>query len=218
MVAMITQDGRLIVIGGASRSGKTAYVAGLVKNSRRVWAWDPEDQWAQLPGWQRVTRKDRLEAAMLKRGPQKIAYVTGGDLPPAFDFWARCVMHAVRYVEPLDAVAEELADVTSASKAPGQWGMLIRRGLKRGLNLYPISQRWQEADKTAIGNATSFVFFRHVGDEAPLYLKRKTGVPIEMIPKEPLHYVEWDPATETATPGRLPFKKPKNFPEKKAPR
>lgn len=215
-MTMQTNDGRLVVIGGASRSGKTAFVAELVKPSRRVWAWDPDDQWAQLPGWQRVTRKSQLEAAMMKKGPQKVAYVTGGDLQPAFDFWAKCVMHAVRYVEPLDAVAEELADVTSSSKAPGAWGLLIRRGLKRGLNLYPISQRWQEADKTAIDNATEFVLFRHNGKRAPRYLNEITGVPVEVIPKEPLFYVKWDPATEIATPGRLPFKKPKNFPEKKA--
>lgn len=214
---MQTNDGRMIVIGGASRSGKTAYAVLLVANSRRVWAWDPDDQWAQLPGWTRVTRRSQLEALMKQKGPQKVAYVYPGfeDIKEGFEFWAGCVLHAVRYVEPLDAVAEELADVTTSSKAPGSWGILIRRGLKRGLNLYPISQRWQEADKTAIDNASSFVFFRHNGKRAPRYLHELTEVPIDMIPKEPLHYVEWDPTTEIAKPGRLPFQKPKNFPEKK---
>lgn len=212
---MQTVDGRLIVVGGGSRSGKTAFVREEVKDHRRVFAWDPEDQWAQLPGWLRVTNKADLMNAALKAGPRKVAYVAGGDLSEHFQFWCAAVFHSTRYVEPTDAVAEELADVTSASKAPGSWGILLRRGLKRGGNIYAISQRWQEADKTAMGNATEFVLFRQNGKEAPAYLSRKTGVPPEAIPKLPLHYVRFNPATDELTEGVLTFSNASREPAKK---
>lgn len=212
---MQTNDGRLIVVGGASRSGKTAYVREDVKNRSRVFAWDPEDQWAQLTGWVRVTTKAQLMKLATQKGPLKVAFVAGGDLEDAFQFWCAAVYHSTRYVEPTDAVAEELADVTSASKAPGSWGILLRRGLKRGGNIYALSQRWQEADKTAMGNASEFVLFRQNGKEAPAYLSRKTGIAPEAIPKLPLHYVRYNPATDEMTEGVLTFGNASREPRKK---
>lgn len=202
---MKTEDGRLIVVGGASRSGKTAYVRKAVQSERRVMAWDPEDQWSQLRGWQRVTDMSGLLRMAATPGAMRVAYVAGGDLPQQFGFWAGCVQYAGRYVEPLAAVAEELGDVTTPSKAPGNWGILLRRGLKRGITIYALSQRWQEADKTAVGNASEFVLFRQNGPEAARYLARKTGVPPERIPTEPLRYVRFDPATGEISEGRLRF-------------
>lgn len=190
---MKTADGRLIVIGGASRSGKTAYVKKETQREPRIFAWDIEDQWAQLPGWRRVTTRAELLKAAQTPGPCKIAYVTGGTLAAEFDFWAGCVQYSGRYVGPLVAIAEELSDVTTPSKAPGNWGILLRRGLKRGITIYAISQRWQEADKTAIGNASEFVLFRQNGPEAAAYLAKKTGVPPERIPAQDLHFVRFDP-------------------------
>lgn len=210
---MQTNDGRLIVIAGASRCGKTAYTkqgveAVLPGLGGRAWAWDPEDQWAQLPGWRRVTsRKELLELAS-RPGPMKIAFVAGGDLRAAFDFWCGCVMYASRYVAPMAAIAEELADVTSPSKAPGNWGILIRRVLKRGTWVFAISQRWAEADKTALGNSSEFVIFRqNTGDDA-YYMSRKTRVPIEEIDAlPPLEYVRYNTRTFEMERGKLVFPK-----------
>lgn len=173
---MKTEDGRLFVVAGASRSGKTAWVKRAIEKARRVLAWDPEDQWAQLPGWQRVTSRAALLSAIKRGGPGKIAYVAGGKLSEEFDFWAGCVQYAGRYVGPLAAIAEELADVTTPSKAPGNWGILLRRGLKRGITIYAISQRWAEADKTALGNASNFVMFSMSSGDDVAYMARKTGV------------------------------------------
>lgn len=159
---MKTNDGQLFVIAGASRSGKTAWTRKRIAKARRIWAWDPEAQWCELPGWRKVSTRAELLAWAQKPGAQKVAFVAGGQLKEDFDFWAGAVMYAGRYVAPLDAVAEELADVTTPSKAPGNWGILVRRGLKRGISLYCISQRWSEADKTAFGNASDFVIFRGV--------------------------------------------------------
>jgi hypothetical protein len=201
-----TQDGRLYVIAGASRSGKTAWTNRQVSKARRVWAWDPEAQWCELRGWRKVTTRAQLLAAAQSSGPQKIAYVAGGSLQAEFDFWAGCVMYAGRYVEPLEAIAEELADVTTPAKAPGNWGILIRRGLKRGITLRCISQRWSEADKTAVGNATDFVIFRQSSGDDVRYLSRKTRVAEDQINGlAPLEFVHMDALTGETQSGKLKF-------------
>lgn len=203
---MKTQDGRLYVIGGASRSGKTAWTRRSTAKVRRAFAWDPEDQWAQLPGWTKVTTRAQLLAATKRPGAQRVAYVAGGNLAAEFDFWAACVMYAGRYVEPLDAIAEELADVTTPSKAPGAWGILLRRGLKRGITLWCISQRWSEADKTAVGNATDFVLFRQSSGDDVLYLARKTRIAADRINGlAPLEFVHMDALTGEVKAGKLRF-------------
>jgi len=175
-----TEDGKLYVIGGASRSGKSAWTAKEVKAHPRVIVWDVEDQWSALPGFRRITKRADLLSACSKGGNAKLAYVAGGDIKREFDYWAGCATYWVRYHGAASVVAEELADVTTPSKAPGNWGICLRRGLKRGMTIYAISQRWAEADKTAIGNASEFVLFRMSGDDVD-YMARKTRVPKDVL-------------------------------------
>lgn len=203
---MKTADGRLYVIAGASRSGKTAWTRRQTQRTRRAMAWDPEDQWAQLPGWRKVTTRAGLLAAAKQPGAQRVAYVAGGKLAEEFDFFAGCAMYAGRYVEPLDVIAEELADVTTPSKAPGNWGILLRRGLKRGISIWCISQRWSEADKTAVGNASDFVVFRQSSGDDVAYLARKTGIDADQLRGlVPLEFVRMDALTGAVTRGKLRF-------------
>jgi hypothetical protein len=205
-MTMHTEDGRLIVIGGSSRSGKTAWTKKAVARTRRIAAWDPEDQWAQLPGWKKVTTRKALAEALTKKGPVKVAFVAGGKLQEEFNFWAECVMYAGRYVEPLSCIAEELADVTTPGKAPEKWGILVRRGLKRGITIYAISQRWAEADKTAVGNASEFILFRQSSGDDIAYLAKKTRVTYEDLDGlEPLEYVQKCAITGNLQRGKLKF-------------
>lgn len=204
-MSLETVDGRLVVIAGASRSGKTAYTVRATKSAARIVVWDVEDQWSKLRGFRRITSRAALLAAMQKPGPAKIAYVAGGEIKDEFDFWAGCVFYWARYSGPAVAVAEELADVTNASKAPGNWGILLRRGLKRGLSIFAISQRWSEADKTAIGNASEFVLFRMSSGDDVKYMSRKTRVPVtELDGLKPLEYVRFTVTGEMER-GKLKF-------------
>jgi hypothetical protein len=203
---MKTDDGRLYVIAGASRSGKTAWTRRQTAKARRVLAWDPEAQWCEMPGWYKATTRQTLLAAALAPGPKRVAYVTGGKLADEFDFFSGCAMYAGRYVAPLDVIAEELADVTTPAKAPGNWGILLRRGLKRGINIWAISQRWSEADKTAVGNASDFVIFRQSSGDDVRYLGRKTRIEeAEISSLVPLQYVHLDALTGTIQRGKLRF-------------
>jgi hypothetical protein len=204
--ALKTNDGRLIVVSGASRCGKTTQVANETKNERRICAFDPEAQWCTLPGWRKVTSRRELIEAMQARGHVRVAFVPGPDLKSDFDFWSAVVFHAGRFFGPLVAIAEELADVTTPSKAPGNWGILLRRGLKRGITIYAISQRWAEADKTAIGNCSEFLIFTSRGDDVD-YIARKARVPVEELDAlEPFHFLRVDPVTKARTPGKVRFR------------
>jgi hypothetical protein len=206
MSALQTNDGRLIVVSGASRCGKTTQVANEAKSGNRVCAWDPEDQWAQLPGWRKVTTRQELLAAMQARGHLRIAYVAGGDLKAEFDYWCGVVLYAGRYIAPLTVIAEELADVTTPSKAPGNWGILIRRGLKRGITIYAISQRWAEADKTCMGNASEYLLFTSRGEDID-YIARKTRVPVaDLEALQPFTFIRWDPVKRVMDTGKVRFK------------
>lgn len=203
---MKTNDGALYVIAGASRSGKTAWTRKQTAKDRRLFAWDPEDQWAQLPGWRKVTTRSALLESAQRPGGCRVAYVAGGKLADEFDFWCGCVQYAGRYVEPLTCIAEELADVTTPSKAPGNWGILLRRGLKRGISIYAISQRWAEADKTAVGNASAFVLFRMSSGDDIAYMSRKTRVPLENLDGlKPLEWVKFNALTGEVERGKLRF-------------
>jgi hypothetical protein len=203
---MKTNDGRLIVIGGASRSGKTAWVKKATRAERRIVAWDPEDQWSQESGYRKITTRAALLEAIQTPGHVRLAYVAGGKLAEEFDYWAGCVMYAGRYVAPLACIAEELSDVTTPSKAPGNWGILLRRGLKRGITIYAISQRWAEADKTAMGNASEFVLFRQATADDTAYLSRKTRVPLDMLDGlAPLEFVHYDAIGREVRKNKLRF-------------
>lgn len=205
-MSLNTQDGRLIVLSGASRSGKTAYAAKNFAKAPRAMAWDPEGQWGKLPGWQQVTTAAELVRLVGKGGNGRYAYCPNGDMQKNFDFFCKCLFLAVDKYGPLVGVLEELADVTSPGKAPPNWGICVRRGLKRGLTMVPISQRWAEADKTAFGNASKYVIFRQSSADDTKYLARKTRVPANVIDGlMPLEFVEYDALTQTFSPGKLKF-------------
>jgi hypothetical protein len=204
---MKTQDGRLIVIGGASRSGKTVHVKRRTKADRRIIAWDPEDQWSQESGYRKITSRKALLEAVQTPGHMRLAYVAGGDLKAEFDFWAGCVFYAGRYIGGLTCIAEELSDVTTPSKAPGNWGILLRRGLKRGITIYAISQRWSEADKTAVGNASEFVLFRQSSGDDVAYLSKKTRVPFaDLEGLKQFEFIQFDAVTGEKEKKKITFR------------
>lgn len=204
-VMLKTVDGKLVVIAGASRSGKTAYTVQQIAKEPRILAYDPEDQYSQLKGFKRVTSQKELFRLVKAGGDVKIAYVVEAKLKENFNFFCGCAFYWALNHGRCVVVGEELADVTNAGKAPDKWGTLLRRGLKRGVDIYAISQRWAEADKTAIGNASEFVCFRMNGDDIP-YMSRKTRIPVDDLEGlESLEFIKYVSASKEKTKGILRF-------------
>lgn len=169
---------RLVIIGGSSQCGKSTKTLELIKPFKTAFIWDVEAQFYKQKGFQKVASLAELKRIVISGKRGKWCYVSNGDLKKDFELFCMCVFHYGSYYGECAIVAEELADVASVSKASQQWGILLRRGLKRGINIFAISQRWAEADKTALGNATDFYLFRMSSMDDIRYMSNKTRVTV----------------------------------------
>ncbi|MBL8506370.1 MAG: hypothetical protein JNJ51_08435 [Methylobacillus glycogenes] len=195
-------------MSGASRSGKTAKTERLIREGKyqTVFVWDIEDQWSKVKGYKRLGSYAELMDVVNNGKKGKWAYVSNTPMKADFQRFCRAVFHYGKFFGKCAAVLEELADVENSGKASEAWGILVRRGLKRGISLYPISQRWAEADKTAFGNASEFYIFRAVGDDVQ-YIARKTRIPVERIANlKALEYLHLDTDTGIVTGSKLTFR------------
>ncbi|OBU24958.1 hypothetical protein C0Z01_14180 [Photobacterium kishitanii] len=132
------------VIGG-SGSGKSFYVKSQIQKAGRLLVFDPDDEYAEVKGIVTAYSSKELLILIKKSGVNgrlKVRYVANGK--QYFDFvcavafmWGNCCF-----------VAEEIADVTSTAKASENWGKVVRRGRKRGIKIFAVTQRPAEADKT----------------------------------------------------------------------
>jgi hypothetical protein len=149
-------DGRLIAVAGGSRSGKTVWTAQQLQKTPRLFGWDwPKGEWGRVYRCRRVTTyRELLRYAVPGAPVARIAFHPGAidDPAEAFERWARL---AFVYIQAHGGpvFAEELASVTSAGKAPAAWGNICRMGMGYGSDIYAITQRPAESDKTALGNA-----------------------------------------------------------------
>lgn len=205
-MTLATKDGRLTIVSGSSRCGKTVKTHRLARGFKTVFVWDIEAQWCKQQGFKKITSLVELKKLVKEGRAGKYAYVSAGNIKREFELFCMCVMfYGVHYGE-CAIVAEELADVTSVAKAGECWGMLCRRGLKRGISIFAISQRWAEADKTALGNATDFYLFRMASGSDIEYMSKKTRVSVERLEKlKPLEYIHYDALAGTVTGSKVTF-------------
>ena len=90
-------------------------------------------------------------------------------------------------------VVEELADVTTPGKAPAEWGEIVRKGRKHGLDVYALTQRPAESDKTIVSNAAAIHsgFMGFPTDRE--YMAKCLGVSVADMEKlRPLDYIAGD--------------------------
>ncbi len=192
---MKTVDGQSFIFSGSNRTGKSAKASQVLAALKleTVFVWDIEAQWCEIKGFKKLSTLAELKQVVKagKKGKYALVFV-GADMQEGFNQFCACVFHYLQYFGPCGCVAEELADVSSPGKAPQYWGMLVRRGLKRGLYLFSISQRWQEADKTAIGNSSEmFIFTPSTFDDAK-YIAGKIGQePMAVLNLPQFSYMHW---------------------------
>lgn len=203
-------DGKLIVSVGSSRSGKSAYVVQQVKNDKRVIVWNEKDNKNDLSnydernGFQRVYKKTDLIRLIKQNpeGPLRVCYVP--TKLTDFDWWAR-LAYAWGRVKKCTVIAEELSDVTTPAKAPQGWGMVCRKLLGYGCNIYAITQRPSESDKTSIGNATMLHCGRLQRDGDRAYMAKEMNIDKSIIDNlKPLEWAESYADGRTRT-GKLTF-------------
>lgn len=205
-MSLETKDGKLVIISGSSRCGKTAKTIRLVRGFSTVFIWDIEAQWCKQKGYKKISSIQDLKKIVIAGKAGKYAYVSGGNFKADFEYFCMCVLYFGTYFGACAVVAEELADVTSTAKAGDNWGMLCRRGLKRGISIFAISQRWAEADKTALGNATDFYLFRMASGSDIEYMAKKTRVDYARLSNlKPLEFIHYNALTGSVEGDKVTF-------------
>lgn len=193
-------DGRLAYVVGFTGSGKTTWVRQQVRGARRLLVWDGKEEWGERDRCKVIASPAELRAVVLK-GAGRYAYrvpVTRENFETFCRLawvWARSAVGVL--------VIEELSDVTTPGKAPIAWGEIVRKSRGYGTEIYTLTQRPQEVDKTAQGNAALF----HVGmmpDEMDrAYVARRLlGCDVRLMAAlKPLHWIERDTRTQAITQG-----------------
>jgi hypothetical protein len=203
-------DGTLYVVSGASRSGKTSWIAQRVAAAPRLLVWDTVGEWAEKfhckPRWSfEYLARDVIPGAPA----QRIAFqpMMGPDSPTMaeqFGGFCRMAYVAMRAHRRLTLVVEELADVTSPGKAPPAWGVICRRGLRFGPEIYGVTQRPSESDKTIMGNASVFHCHSMARADDARYMAKEMRIDQAAIDAlEPLQFIERDRRTGTVRAGDL---------------
>lgn len=209
---MKVKPGVIVAIVGSSQSGKTAYTKNKIAKAKRVLTWDIEGQY---PGT--VIRTKKALVAHIKKvaGGNAVISYQAKNLND-FDFFCRVAYAWGLLGEQAGVstviVAEETADVTNPGKAPQGWGVLLRRGKKRGISIYAITQRLSESDKTAIGNADYVHACRLVLSNDRKAVANVLDVPLEQVKalladqdKAEFDYLQKDLGRDKLQPGRLTF-------------
>jgi hypothetical protein len=177
------RTGEIGLYTGKTRSGKTYQLKKRVAREKRIIVWSVKesvDHYARdLGGTVIRTLKDLKQAVtQIGKGPGRLIYTPRSMAD--FGQWAVCA-HAWGVFAPCSAIAEELADVTSAGKAPPGWGNLLRQGAGWGINIYGVTQRPAESDKTIIGNMSFIHAHQIMRAKDRAYVAAEMDLPVEQI-------------------------------------
>lgn len=107
---------------------------------------------------------------------------------------------------PGTLVVDEVADVTTPGKAPAAWGEIARKSRAFGAEVYVTTQRPQECDKTAQGNAMVYHCGRMSDEDDQRYVARRLIGSMshfhQVAALGPLEYLERDTRTGRVTAGK----------------
>lgn len=139
---------------GASGSGKGVSINARLKELQpsRLLIWDPRNEYGKwAPAYSRFSD---LTGAFVhaKGGPVRARFVPDGDagLMELFGKVSKLAFAAGKLV----FLAEELSDVTTASRAPAEWRRVITQGRHQGLHVIGAAQRPALIDKNFLGACT----------------------------------------------------------------
>lgn len=196
------EDGVLVAVAGASRSGKSESVKRDTRDHPRVLVWDVRREYPQV-GFTSLSDHAALLDATEGQGKGRFAFHPPGEATRDFEFFCKVAL-LWGQVWPCSVIVDELAEVTHPGKAPPAWHKLVTQGAHWGIWVYGISQCPAESDKTIWRNAHVLRCFRLVAEQDRAYLARRMAVEAGQLPTVPLQWVERD-ADGNVTSGRLDF-------------
>lgn len=188
-------------------SGKTTWVRQQVKAVTRLLVWDGKGiDWGERERCRVITSPQDLRAVLFKSDGRISRYSYRVPVSRAnFDVFCRLAWVWGR-LSPGVIIIDEIADVTSPGKAPQAWGEIARKIRAFGTDVYVTTQRPQECDKTAQGNATIFHCGRMSDADDQKYVARRLlgGVDVKLVSALlPLQWIERDVRTLQITTGTL---------------
>ncbi len=188
-----------------------------MREARRLLVWDSAGEFADLHRCRRVaTFKELANLVLSTAAPARIAFQPLRVDREYFEVWCRFASIFVRNHHPATVVVEELADVTSPNKAPAPWGELIRKGLRYGPDIYVLTQRPAESDKTSIGNASVLHVHQCALEIDVKYMAAQLRVPVDQVDSlMPFEFIERDRRTKQLTTGALTRRRGKRIAESK---
>ncbi len=205
MASQRRADGTLAYVTGSPGAGKTSWVRDRVRRARRLLVWDGKGiDWGPRQDCEVLQSLSELKARALGAGAMRVSI----RIPVTrehFEAFCRLAWVWARF-RPGVIVVDEIADVTSTAKAPVAWGEICRKARAFGTDVYVTTQRPQECDKTAQGNALLY----HCGlmadaDDQRYVARRLLGglAPSAVAALAPLHFLERDVRTREVRRGRV---------------
>jgi hypothetical protein len=210
------REGEAVFVVGSRGSGKSEWTRRRVRRERRLLVWDAVKEWSRdrivAPCLTLRDLQQLILADILRPGEFRVGYVG-----PAFYMTPKGVK--VSYFptfcamawpwmqrKPGTLVVEELADVTHPGKAPPFWGEIVREGRHSGSNVYAITQRPAESDKTIEGNADIIHCGRLSRPGDRRHMAEALDVPVaDLTALASLEYIERDMRNRKLSRGRLTF-------------
>lgn len=194
----------MVAAVGGRGTGKSAWVRQLLERLKpaRLVVWDlmAEHEWCGPPA-------DDLAAVVgaMKARRFVVRFVPSADddtRAAQFDLLCR----ACQVAGNLTLYAEELAFVTTPSRAPPGWRALCLLGRHRGVTVIGTSQRPAQVDKEFWGNLDLIHAGRQTSERDARTVASLLGVPWQTVQRLPdLHWLERAPADMEARAGVLSF-------------
>ncbi len=195
---------------GYSGSGKTEWTLRETLADRWLLVWDSKgeaDPWGTSRGRCHVCTSLSALSQLIKpdSSPRRIA-VRVPVTRENFDVFCRLAWVYIRS-HGGTLIAEELADVSTPGKAPIAWGEICRKTRDFGSWVYALTQRPQEVDNTAQGNASFFHCGMMADTSDAAYVARRLLCisPAEVEALQPLEWIERDVRSRTITRGKVPI-------------
>lgn len=167
------------IVTGSSRTGKTYHVTRQVSRRRQVILYDPKNHPKEWPGFIRIARAATLARLLAVAGKKPFKIRLGDPTLKEFsDFCEVVNRYAITGAngQGLVVIVDELAAVTSPGKAPAGWGSAVRTLKGFGVDLYAITQRPAESDKTCFGNADVLTAFSMTRKEDRKSMASEMGI------------------------------------------
>ncbi|MFK5947697.1 MAG: hypothetical protein QM500_02865 [Methylococcales bacterium] len=172
-------DGKLYLIIGSTRSGKTHWTMKQLEKFDRAIVWDIKHDLREFKGFIRCTSMQQLIRLLFEHKDKPLRVTYSGNVSD-FDMWCKLAYQWAND-KKCAIVSDELSDVTTISKAPPAWGQIIRKVLCTGSDVFAITQRPAEIDKTTVGNASIFHVHRMSRAKDRKYIAEEMDISVDMV-------------------------------------